>query len=499
MADKKISQLTTLTGVNVDDANDKIAIVDTSAAETKSITRQELFTSVAQISVDGNITVGGLVDGRDVAADGTKLDGIEAGATADQTKADIDALGINAATLGSYSASYFTDYTDTSIANLVDTAPSTLDTLNELAAALGDDPNFATTISTQIGLKLDASAYTASDVLSKLLTVDGSGSGLDADLLDGQHGSYYYSPANAPDPVITLTGAVTGSGTMTNLGNVSIATTATADPTLTINGDASGSATFTNLGNATLTLTVADDSHNHVIANVDGLQTALDAKWGKGADIPSGADLNSYTSDGYYHQNTNTGAATGSNYPEAAAGMLEVTSDGSMVYQRYTVYNSAHTVYVRTYYNGTWYSWATQWDSLNDGSGSGLDADLLDGQHGSYYLAANSGIATNLSLVGTPVEDIYALSGTTPSLEPDNGSIQTWTLTGNSTPTDGFSAGQAITLMINDGTAYTITWPTMTWVNNGGTAPTLATSGYTVVALWKVSTTLYGALVGDGS
>lgn len=185
MADKKISQLTALTGVNVDDANDKIAIVDTSAVETKSITRQELFSSVAQISVDGNITVGGLVDGRDVAADGTKLDGIEAGATADQTKADIDALGIDAATLGGNAASYFTDYTDTAIANLVDTAPSTLDTLNELAAALGDDPNFATTISTQIGLKLDAADYTAADVLAKLVTVDGTGSGLDADTLDG--------------------------------------------------------------------------------------------------------------------------------------------------------------------------------------------------------------------------------------------------------------------------------------------------------------------------
>jgi hypothetical protein len=80
------------------------------------------------------------------------------------------------------------------------------------------------------------------------------------------------------DPVITLTGAVTGSGTMTNLGNVSITTTATADPTLTLAGDASGSATFTNLGNATLTVTVADDSHNHIISNVDGLQTALDGK-----------------------------------------------------------------------------------------------------------------------------------------------------------------------------------------------------------------------------
>jgi cytoskeletal protein CcmA (bactofilin family) len=68
---------------------------------------------------------------------------------------------------------------------------------------------------------------------------------------------------NVADPTITLTGAVTGSATMTNLGNVSITTTATSDPTLTLTGDASGSATFTNLGDATLTVTIANDSHTH--------------------------------------------------------------------------------------------------------------------------------------------------------------------------------------------------------------------------------------------
>lgn len=103
------------------------------------------------------------------------------------------------------------------------------------------------------------------------------------------------------------------------------------------------------------------------------------------------------------------------------------------------------------------------------------------------------------AITGTIVEDVYAVTGTTPALDPANGSIQTWTLTGNSTPTDSLAAGEAITLMVDDGTAYTITWPTMTWVNNTGAAPTLATAGYTVIALWKVSTTLYGALVGDGT
>jgi hypothetical protein len=50
--------------------------------------------------------------------------------------------------------SYATEsYVDTEVAGLVASAPTTLDTLNELAAALGDDPNFATTTATSIGLK----------------------------------------------------------------------------------------------------------------------------------------------------------------------------------------------------------------------------------------------------------------------------------------------------------------------------------------------------------
>ena len=43
----------------------------------------------ASLSTSGNITVGGTVDGRDVASDGSKLDGIESGATADQTDEEI--------------------------------------------------------------------------------------------------------------------------------------------------------------------------------------------------------------------------------------------------------------------------------------------------------------------------------------------------------------------------------------------------------------------------
>tara|TARA_R110000823_G_scaffold76526_1_gene174777 strand:+ start:465 stop:1049 length:585 start_codon:yes stop_codon:yes gene_type:complete len=153
---------------------------------------------------------------------------------------------------------------------------------------------------------------------------------------------------------------------------------------------------------------------------------------------------------------------------------------------------------------------STAWASLGyggiqgDQGIQGIQGDQgIQGEPGEVTLAGVDTL-TNKTLVapileGTVVEEVFALTGTTPALDPANGSIQTWTLSGASTPTDSFAAGEAITLMINDGTAYTITWPTTTWVNNAGAAPTLATTGNTVIALWKVSTVLYGALVGDGS
>jgi len=222
-----------------------------------------------------------------------------------------------------------TAYVQTAVSSLVDSAPGTLDTLNELAAALGDDPNFATTVTNNIATKVSKSG----DTMTGNLTFTG-GNGIYGGVSASQariwaynaaasgFGIYYTegSPDNlrfdvsgnaqtgtpdlelTPDTLkvngntvfhdgyhpnadtlttarnIALTGAVTGNANFDGSGNISITTTATNDPTLTINGDASGSATFTNLGNATLTLTVADDSHNHVISNVDGLQTALNGK-----------------------------------------------------------------------------------------------------------------------------------------------------------------------------------------------------------------------------
>lgn len=47
------------------------------------------------------------------------------------------------------------EYVTQKISELVNSAPGTLDTLNEIAAALNNDSNFATTIITQLGTKVD--------------------------------------------------------------------------------------------------------------------------------------------------------------------------------------------------------------------------------------------------------------------------------------------------------------------------------------------------------
>jgi hypothetical protein len=57
-------------------------------------------------------------------------------------------------------------YVDSAISALIDSSPGTLDTLNEIAAALNDDPNFAATMTTQLATKLDKSGGTMTGVIA---------------------------------------------------------------------------------------------------------------------------------------------------------------------------------------------------------------------------------------------------------------------------------------------------------------------------------------------
>lgn len=84
-----------------------------------------------------------------------------------------------------------------------------------------------------------------------------------------------------------VTGNVSGSSGSTT-GNAATATALQTSRTIGLSGDVSGSGSFDGTGNLTITATIADDSHNHVISNVDGLQTALDTKYESGDNVSLG-------------------------------------------------------------------------------------------------------------------------------------------------------------------------------------------------------------------
>jgi hypothetical protein len=113
---------------------------------------------------------------------------------------------------------------------------------------------------------------------------------------------------------------------------------------------------------------------------------------------------------------------------------------------------------------------------------------------------------TDPAIIGTILEDVFTITdGAAFEIDPGNGSVQLITLGASRTPkATNMVAGEAVTLMVDDGSAYTLTWSDATfggsgvvWKTNAGVAPTLNTTGYTVIVLWKVSTQVYGARVGD--
>lgn len=274
----------TLTGT-VFSADQDIA---TSASPTFSgLTLNGSATSTGNITASNFVTTG-TVDGRDVSVDGAKLDGIEAGATADQT---------------------------------------------------------------------------AAEILTAIKTVDGAGSGLDADTLDGIQASSFLQ----------------------------------GNQTITLSGDATGS------GTTSIVVTVADDSHNHIISNVDGLQTALDAKLNLSGGTVTGTlnaatfNATSTTNGGFQGIDADTATTpsftwsadlnTGIYRP--AADTLSVTTAGS---QRFTVgpagqigvggasYGSSGQVLTS---NGT--GSAPSWQNAGGGIGIGQSWQTVSRTHGTTY------------------------------------------------------------------------------------------------------------------
>ena len=84
------------------------------------------------------------------------------------------------------------------------------------------------------------------------------------------------------------------------------------------------------------------------------------------------------------------------------------------------------------------------------------------------------------------------------AIDPTNGDLQKVTLGANRTPTvANWVDGDSVTLLVADGTAYTITWTTIGVVWKGGTAPTLAATGFTEINITRENGVYRGVHVGD--
>lgn len=164
-------------GVNQDDINAAVASVIDFAPGTLD-TLNELAASIGDDGDFANTVADNL---------SAAVDAHNSGTTNVHGIADTSALETQSGSQAKADAALASaqSYTDAAVTNVIDAAPGALDTLNELAAALGDDPNFATTVTNGLASKINfvidsqtnfatANTVTAANTIYVITGVDGT-------------------------------------------------------------------------------------------------------------------------------------------------------------------------------------------------------------------------------------------------------------------------------------------------------------------------------------
>jgi hypothetical protein len=450
-------------------------------------------TALTAINVTGNITVGGTVDGRDVAADGTKLDGIESGAevnvatnlgnahtannvqitsstgtntvinaastsfagvmlptdkskldgiesgaTADQTKADIDALGINAATLDSLDSTQFL-------------RSDTADTATKISFGTGN-VQAPTTSDSSTGARL-------------ILYPNGSGRDYALGIESGtmwfnsdDHYKWYVDGSLKFEWDNTAGQLEVGGNKVWHAGNDGSGSGLDAD---TVDGIQASSflrsdANDTMTGKLTLGNELRIDNGNSTATHLNYSDTGVNYIRGTSTIIDTPVTLNGTLTLG-----------------------ANIINDVEDIYLRDTIFHDGDT---NTYIQ---FHAADQFRVVTGGT------ERLE--------VNNSRTQIDTLLTDAAIgEDYDALSGTSPTADPDNGGAFSLTMSGNTTFTfgapalgSGVSTGFIIELT---GNGSTVTWPSsVEWA--GGTAPDAPASGETdIYVFWTRDggTTWYG-------
>jgi hypothetical protein len=374
-ADGRITVANTTPVAGVDDftytsANNTILLTtgDGSSFPLKINALDENVDFGAGIDVTGDITVTGLVDGRDIAADGIKLDTLEDGL-------DLTLTGkvTGTATSNTGVMTLATELEDTGV------VAGTYGSSTEIPVFTVDVDGRLTTANTTPVAGVDDFVYDASNNEITLTTGDGSSFSIQT------------------ETEVTLTGKVTGTATATN-GNISVTTelentgvaaatygSATSIPVITVDEDGRITTANTTSVAGVDNFTYESSNNSLILQTGDGsFYIAPITTFGLNTDFSAGIDVTGNI--------TVTGNVDGRDV-STDGDKLDLIEDGATADQTSAeILTSIKTV---------------------DGAGSGLDADLLDGSHKSDILATAASNAA--SQIGNGLIEISGTNGVTGS------------------------------------------------------------------------------------
>jgi hypothetical protein len=184
-------------------------------------------------------------------------------------------------------------YTDTQITNLIAAAPGALDTLDELAAALGDDASFATTVTNSLAGKLSLTGGTMSGAIamgtSKITGLGTPTVSTDAVTKAYADAALVGAPGNLTGP-ITSVGAATSVAAQTGTGSTFVMNTSPTITTPTLSGaTTAGTINGTTIPSTKTLVVTTDDLSVHAATTSAQLAGIMSDETGTGALVFAGA------------------------------------------------------------------------------------------------------------------------------------------------------------------------------------------------------------------